>query len=247
MVSKANSTKGSTQAIDYILSDKGQAVELDRNLVSGSNGKEILDEMRFVQSANRNCVNNTISIILSPGQDIGKNLQPDEMREILGQHLENLGLKDHQWIATVHQSTDTQHIHVIANRIAGNGKALDDSFISRKAQSSAEQIAQGKGWKTAKEVALENGLVQKAQTKDIYTHIAKHLKAYKPQNKEQYLSMLQKEGFKVEICSSKSTGKISGYKIDGFKASDISRGLTFNALDRSLKVFKKVLSIALER
>ena len=247
MVSKANSTKGSTQAIDYILSDKGQAIELDRNLVSGNTGKEILEEMRFVQSANRNCVNNTISIVLSPGQDIGKNLQGDEMREILGQHLENLGLKDHQWIATVHQSTDTQHIHVIANRIGGNGKALDDSFISKKAQSSAEQIAQGKGWKTAKEIAVENDLFQKVQTKAIYTEIDKHLKAYKPKNREEYLTMLQKEGFKVEISSSKTTGKISGYKIDGYKASDISRKLTFNGLDTSLKVFKKVLSNSLER
>ena len=52
MVSKAKSVRGSSQAIDYILNDKGQAVELDRNGLVGSDGKEILNELRMVQETN---------------------------------------------------------------------------------------------------------------------------------------------------------------------------------------------------
>ena len=66
MVSKANATKGSSQAIDYIMNDKGQAEELDRNLISGENGKEVLAEMREIQSLDSRCENNTYSIVLSP-------------------------------------------------------------------------------------------------------------------------------------------------------------------------------------
>ena len=50
MVSKAKAVKGSAQAINYILNDKGQAQELGRNLVSGENGEEILAEMREIQA-----------------------------------------------------------------------------------------------------------------------------------------------------------------------------------------------------
>lgn len=51
MVSKGSATKGSAQAIDYIMNDKekGQALELDRNLISGNNGNEIIAEFREIQ------------------------------------------------------------------------------------------------------------------------------------------------------------------------------------------------------
>ena len=79
MISKAKSVRGSSQAIDYILNDKGQAIELDRNGLVGKDGKEILQELRMVQSENQNCKNNTISIVLSPDADQGK-LSNKELR-----------------------------------------------------------------------------------------------------------------------------------------------------------------------
>lgn len=39
MVSKATATKGSSQAFDYLLDDKGHAQELDRNLITGRMGR----------------------------------------------------------------------------------------------------------------------------------------------------------------------------------------------------------------
>ena len=50
MVSQANATKGSTEGIRYIMDDKGQAVELDRNMISGETPTEILAEFREIQS-----------------------------------------------------------------------------------------------------------------------------------------------------------------------------------------------------
>ena len=49
MVRKAKAVKGSAQAINYILNDKGQAQELGRNLVRGENGEESLAERREIQ------------------------------------------------------------------------------------------------------------------------------------------------------------------------------------------------------
>src|SRR5690606_14945698 len=106
MVSKASSRQGSRQAIDYILSDKilGRAIELDRNGVIGRNGTEILNEMRFVQSTNKRCLNNTISLIISPNPEVGKDLTILQLRDILRKQLEQLGLSQHQYISTVHNS-----------------------------------------------------------------------------------------------------------------------------------------------
>ena len=57
-----------------------------------------------------------------------------------------------QYLATVHESTGQQHIHIFANRIDSNGKALNDSNIHLKAHESADKLAKDRGLKTAKEI-----------------------------------------------------------------------------------------------
>ena len=88
MVSKAKAVKGSAQAINYILDDKGQAQELGRNLVSGENGEEILAEMREIQEMNARCENNTYSIVLSPSNE----------REFINRELYEIGVKHFQLV-----------------------------------------------------------------------------------------------------------------------------------------------------
>ena len=66
--------------------------------------------------------------------------------------MKNLGLDKNQYLATVHESTGQQHIHIFANRIDSNGKALNDSNIHLKAHESADKLAKDRGLKTAKEI-----------------------------------------------------------------------------------------------
>jgi len=153
MISKAKAIKGSAASIDYIMKEEKNCFELCRNDVIGENGNEILAEFREVQSMNDNCKNNTFSIVLSPNNDQVHNTQ--ELRKFTEKHLENLGLKNNQYIAYVHQNTKATHVHIIANRVDYQGKALDDSYIGFKAQNSAENIAKENGLTTAKEIRQE--------------------------------------------------------------------------------------------
>ncbi len=232
MVSKASSRQGSRQAIDYILSDKilGKAVELDRNGVIGRNGTEILNEMRFIQSTNKRCLNNTISLIISPNPDVCKNLTNGQLREILHKQLEYLGLKEHQFISTIHNSTGKVHIHAIINRIR-NKKAFNDSWISKKAQEGAEKIALSYGWKTASDIKNEI----KKDREIIKKSIHDLLKENKVTSFDQFLVLLYKKGLDPRKVYSKVTGKLSGYSIKGHKASDIDRKLTVGRIDSLLQ------------
>ena len=232
MVCKASSRQGSRQAIDYILSDKilGRAIELDRNGVVGRNGKEILNEMRFVQSTNKRCLNNTISLIISPSPEVSKDLSIPQLREILHKQLEHLGLSQHQYVSTIHNSTGKVHIHAIINRIK-NGKALNDSWISKKAQEGAEKIALSYGWKTASDIKNEVKLDREIIKKSIYDV----LKENKVTSFDQFLELLHKKGLEPKKVYSKVSGKLSGYTIKGYKASDIDRKLTINRIDSVLQ------------
>ena len=93
MVGLAKATKGSTQAIDYIMNDKGEAVELTRNYVMGENGQEVLAEVREVQRLNTRCENNTYTLVLSPDASQAK-LPQEELLKLTQDHLKNLGLEN---------------------------------------------------------------------------------------------------------------------------------------------------------
>lgn len=232
MVSKASSRQGSRQAIDYILSDKvlGKAIELDRNGLVGRNGTEILNEMRFVQSTNKRCLNNSISLIISPNPDVGKDLTIPQLRDVLHKQLEYLGLRQHQYISIIHSSTGKVHIHAIINRVH-KGKALNDSWISKRAQEGAEKIAMSYGWRTASDIRNEVKLVREIIKKSIYDF----LKENRVTSFDQFLGLLDKKGLEPKKVYSKVTGKLSGYTIKGHKSSDIDRKLTVSRIDSVLQ------------
>jgi hypothetical protein len=237
MVSKANATKGSSQAIDYIMNDKGHAEELDRHMISGENGKEILAEMREVQNLNSRCQNNTYSIVLSPDASQTK-FSNEELKELTQDHLKNLGLENHQYIAYVHNSTDNQHVHIIANRIDFEGKAHSDKMISLKAQESAQKLAQERGLFTAKEIQQ----MKQEPTKELRAQIRKDYNLCASQSKsfEQFESKMHDKGYNVNLTTNKQ-GEIQGFRIEDrqsgmdFKASEIGKEVRWNKLQENFK------------
>jgi len=149
---------------------------------------------------------------------------------VLHKQLEHLGLKSHQYISTIHNSTGNVHIHAIINRIS-NKKAYNDSWISKKAQEGAEKIALSYGWRTASDIKNES----KLEREIIKKSIGDLLKENKVTSFDQFLVLLDKKGLDPKKVYSKVTGKLSGYTIKGHKASDIDRKLTVGRIDSILQ------------
>lgn len=222
MVSKASATKGSSQAIDYLLDDKGQAVEIDRQGIAGQNGLEILSEFREIQAMNSRCQNNTYSIVLSPSNE--RNFELSELREIGRKHLKNLGLENNQYLMTVHTSTDQPHIHIQVNRIGFNGRAHDDKFIGKYAQLSAEKIAKEYGLTTAKDIAKIKNLQHtpiKQEIEQANQFAMKNARTF-----TQYKDLMHSKGIEVNPTIN-SKGEMQGFRIFhkqsglDFKASEV--------------------------
>jgi hypothetical protein len=236
MVSKAKAVRGSAQSIDYIMSDKelGDALILDSNGLAGSNGNEMISEMRFIQQSNTNCHNNCFSIVLSPSDE--KEFTTEELKEFSQEHLKNLGLDKNQYLATVHQSTGHQHVHIFANRIDSNGKALSDSNIHLKAHESAEKIAIEKGLKTSKERSKELEVAIRPTKERIFESYEKSKASAK--TFDQFKAQMDKKGISV-LESRNNKGELQGLKFDDkfsgqtFKASDIKKGVGIPDLAKS--------------
>lgn len=260
MVGKGASTKGSAKAFDYILDDLGKAIELDRHLVGGINGVDLLKEFRFVQQFNQNCLNNTFSFVLSPAPD--RSYSISELRKYAQEFIDEMKLKEHQWVATVHNSTKTKHIHIIANRIHPiNGTALNDYRIGKRTQNLAEKIATKHGLTTAKSIAkkrLESKKLIRKHYKQLYLSLTKEKKSITQlqkdfeQNGVYLVPMKNKkgetQGFRFMTPKQKQkfdnrtykSGKKKG-EIPGIKASDIGKELSLKNMKKrgvSFKGFK---------
>lgn len=226
MISKANATKGSVSAINYLLDDKGHAVEIDRFGIAGTTGSEILSEFRQIQAFNDRCTKNTYSIVLSPSNE--RTFSLDELKAIGREHLANLGLTNHQYLMTVHLSTDQPHIHIQCNRIGLDGKAHDDSYIGFKAQHSAKKIAERLGLKTAKDIHDEK--TEKTQALPLPQQIAEYNKwaMSHAHTFTEYCQLMKSKGVTIEQ-SLNGKGEMQGFHLvddnskEKFKASQISK------------------------
>uniref|UniRef100_UPI0039A53AC7 relaxase/mobilization nuclease domain-containing protein n=1 Tax=Ornithobacterium rhinotracheale TaxID=28251 RepID=UPI0039A53AC7 len=235
MISKAKSIAGSIASVDYIMNDKenGKAEILDRNGIVGNNGKEIMSEFRMVQNCNDNCKKNTISIVISPSNE--RKFTSAEMRTIGIHHLKQLGLDKNQYLMTMHTSTGKPHIHIIANRIDSNGKALNDSYISKKIQRISEELDKKLGLTTAKEMSQ----IRKQELQPIKQEISQANKFAIRNSKTftEYRDLMQSKGIKV-IPTLNKKGEMQGFKIlhkaSGldFKASEIGKNMSVKSLSQ---------------
>lgn len=246
MVSKATATRGSSQAFDYLLDDKGQAQELDRNLITGDKGQELLAEFREVQAQNTNCINNTYSIVLSPSNE--RSFTNHELRELGREHLKKLGfdLENTQYLMTVHRSTDQPHVHILANRIDMQGNAHKDNFIGKRAQRSAEQIAERLGLTTARDIQKNKELSFEPNIKAIRKEIQQAFNQAKQEpDFASFCSKMKSQGIEVREIHN-SGGKLQGLRYvhsksgADLKASEVGKEFGAKTLVQKGMPFKDV-------
>ena len=97
--------------------------------------------MQVIQ--NLRCKNNTISIVLSPEIDDGKNLTTDQWKHLSESAVSALGLnpEEAQYISFIHTKKEHKHLHIILNRVQDDGKLIKDSYIGKRMQHIAHNLA----------------------------------------------------------------------------------------------------------
>ena len=259
MVSKATSQGTSSASIGYAIG-KNEAEILDKNLVMGDKAKDIKAEFETFQDLNGRCKANSISIVISPAREDGKELTKGELRDISKEYMQRMKLDKHQYVVGLHKDTKTPHIHIIANRINHRGEAYKDDFIGRKSWNLTNEMAKERGLVVANEVAtektvnLEQTLNQKEnlrlmreQIRQIFHQSVKK----KPKDFDTYKKLMEDNAKKMKKTLEikpyiNKQGKFQGYSIvyegNKFKASDINRKMTLKNLMSTDKAPAKALA-----
>jgi Relaxase/Mobilisation nuclease domain len=106
------------------LHHKGRAEVLDYNLCFG-NKNELTEQFRDVRKLSKRVEKPVLhlSLRLSPGETLSRE-KFMEIGKLLANEFE---LTDRQYITILHKDTTEPHIHLVANRVGTNGKALSTS------------------------------------------------------------------------------------------------------------------------
>jgi len=239
MIAKAKSIAHGGKGIDYALK-KENAEVIDKRLVVGENGGEIKNEFKIFQDLNARTTNNDISFVLSPEPKDGKALSNNDFKAISEDFLKKMGLDNHQAIIVKHTDKEHTHLHLFVNRIDRNGKAYNDSFISKKSQTIADTIAQERGLTRARVVQAYN----QAMHKDLKAEIFNKHKAvlqHRPKDFKQYRELMESSGVKV-IPTINKANRLQGFRVEfqgvNLKATEINRSMSLSKMGVNIKQAK---------
>lgn len=242
MIAKGKSISHLSASINYALS-KEKAFVLDSNIRS-SKPREVEKEFEMFQAFNGRCERNSLSFVISPTIEDGKNLTNWQLMEVNEAFLKAMKLERHQYIAFVHEDTAHKHIHLYVNRINYDGKAYNDRFVSNRASQAAKDVAQQMGLQTAREVQqLKNRQKQLAKPEMGRIKELAHKTLADPgvRSVKGFVAAFNKKGavagFRAEAYHN-NQGAFQGLRFyagaEKFKASEIDRSLGKKQLERNL-------------
>ena len=229
MIGKGKSIAHTGESMDYGWNQEKQAEVIYGQHLAGNDAKQVTDEFKIIQEQNTRCQKSTLSFVLSPAPEDGKGLTKEQLKELTQRFIEEMQLKERQAIAFVHRDKAHTHVHLYVNRIGFNGKAYNDSFIGKRSQLAAENVAKKMGLTTAREVHLEKELGSIQVRHEIRNIHQRVMENQRPKTLDGYMKAMKAQ--KVEVIPSiNRANKLQGFRLEykgyNFKASEVHRSMS---------------------
>jgi hypothetical protein len=253
MIGKTTNGKGFGGTLSYCLDKKKEPEILEINNLRGEKPRELAKQCQCFCDANRGIGNQVWHTSLSFHEK--DNVSKEQMKEIAESFLQKAGFskENNQYVIIQHNDTQHKHIHIVANRVGVDGKAVSDSFsksktvvISKELEkeynlTKVQELAKDRNYKPSKKMKVPEE--QKAK-ETIRQAIDEALKNPKVKNLANLSEQLEKSGINTSVLKHAETGKDYGvsFKIDNFafKGSELGKSYSFNGIT---KAFTKLLNI----
>lgn len=242
MIGIAKVCSGIKAICEYVL-DHGRGYEVDRNLICGVSHQEISEEFLILQAQNSRAKNKTITVVISPFAEDGRNLSDLGFKEIAKKFLVGLGVdvEKSQHICFAHTDKDHKHLHIILNRVKLDGTMIDDRFIKLRGMLIAHEIALEKGFRSARSVMLETLETQPSMLygdwrtkKEILFH-CRAITEKGVNSLADFATEMSKRGVPIELVTNRNN-ELQGYRVlhtktgSSYKASELNREMLLPSL-----------------
>ncbi len=243
MVSKVFSGHSFYHACRYVVNKPGAEV-LECEGVRGHDFKVMSDDFIIQQQLRpekeKACFHCSLSFY--PGEK----LSDEQMIRIAKEYLEKMKITNTQYAITKHTDRRHIHLHVVANMVDNNGKAISDSFVRLRGKKTAQQLTEqyhlvpalSKNLKLSNYEALSKSEANKYK---VYETILKTLPQCK--NIQELENKLQLQGIETQYKYKGHTQEKQGvsFKIeeDCFKGSQVDRQFSLGNLEKILALNQK--------
>jgi hypothetical protein len=237
MIGKGKSISHTNASMRYGWNQEKDAEVVLKEQLYGNTPNEITQEFKLLQDQNHNCTKNTLSFVISPTIEDGKDLGSKELNKITKEFIKQLNLQDRQAIAFVHKDKEHKHIHLYVNRIDFKGQAYNDSFIGKRSQQAAEKVAERLHLTTVKQVQFEKEFQQREIRQEIKRRHDLAIKQFQPKNFDDYIKAMEANKVKV-IPSINKQEKLQGFRFEfqghNLKGSEVDRKMSLANLGREI-------------
>ena len=232
MIGKGHAISGTKVSISYGWNQEKEAEIVLKQHLAGDTPAEITEEFKIIQSQNQRCHNNTLSFIVSPTIEDGKDLSKKDREELAKKFLKEMNLQNNQAIGFVHRDKAHTHIHIYANRIGFDGKAYNDSFIGKRSQIAADNVAKELGLTRVREVQKEKLQELKGLRQEI-KNINDRVLQSRPKSLDDYMKKMK--AHKVDVIPTiNKSNQLQGFRLEykgvNLKASEVDRSMSGNKL-----------------
>ncbi len=179
----------------------------------------------------------------------GEVLSDELMVKIAKKYLYKLGINNTQFTITKHTDRRHMHLHVVANMVDNNGKAISDSFLGLRGKKIAQQLtkeyslvqALGKNLELTNHEALRTSQANKYK---IYKAIMEALPHCKTMQDLEKKLQLQGIGTQYKYRGQSLEKQGVSFKIgeDCFKGSKVDRQFSLSNLEKTLGQTQKQFS-----
>ena len=249
MIASQNKGRGFRGALNYLL-QKERAEILEQNM-AGRNERELAHEFGAVRKLHPDLERAVYHVSLSVRDH--ERLSDEQWRDVAHKYLRGMGFENNQYILLRHHDTPTHdHAHILANRIAMDGKVVSDSRdydrsaqvikglereynLTRDARRPYEPVNERPLTKGQGRALERTG---EAPVKARLQEIIKEAVRDRP-DMGRFIERLELARVNVR-CNIQSTGRVAGisYELDGvaFKGSQLGKSYAWDGLQKELGV-----------
>lgn len=225
--------------VQYVTGKDNATVLASDGVLLGSVGN-IADSFEYQRGLNPRCSKPVGHIALSFKPEDKDKLTDGMMTKIAREYMEQMGIRDTQFILVRHHNTANPHCHLVYNRVDNNGRIISDKFERRRSEKVVKHLKDKYG------LTYSDG---KGQTRTERLHYTERTR-FEIQNAvktalqasrtwQQFTDRLKQQGVEVEFKRRRGNDNvIEGITFikDGvrFKGSQVGRQFTYIRLNERL-------------
>lgn len=244
MIAKNIKGKSFKGCVRYVMNDTAKLLEVE-GVLAGTT-EEIIRGFAMQRSGRKEIKQPVGHIPISFAPEDRERMTDAFMVLLAKEYMEEMGIKNTQYIIVRHHNSDNDHLHIVYNRIDNNLKLISVNYDYKRNIKVCKKLKDKHGltYGKGKERVKREKLRTPDSVKYLLYDIIKAILPYCTDEKD-FQDFLQSKGINVEFKQRRTTGEIEGISFNydnvSFKGSQIDRKFSYGNLK---KEFEKNLAEA---